>query len=333
MSGAPMFGMRNPADVRTIGIVMSKMIIFALFWRLSPNLPLILWLAMFCLQVAINFCVATMVHNAMHCDVFCSKIVEIGWRIILCGAFGFPVEAFKPTHNQNHHVYTQHEKDHLHTTQMTYKIPLVNLLLFFPTVFPAIQRLESEYFSRERAKMSTSFLCFVAQAIVAHGCTLSYIYCDWRRGLLCWFLPNVIAVDFIITMNLLQHDGCTKITLGDHRGEKCEINSARNFTGSLLNWLTCNNGYHQVHHMYSNTHWSQYPALHKTLCEPFCDPALNEPCITSYLWRTYFWPGLGPVQIAKASVDNKKASGHATNEESTNGDVANGKHPTRSKAD
>merc|ERR1719410_2727958 len=100
---------------------------------------------MFLIQSISGFTVATMVHNAMHCDVFGNPAVETLWRLTLTMIFGFPVEAYRPTHNQNHHVFTQHETDHMHTTQMTYRWNLLNLLLYFPTVYPGIIKLENEY--------------------------------------------------------------------------------------------------------------------------------------------------------------------------------------------
>ena len=54
-----------------------------------------------------------------------------------CGCFdqaGLPVESYRPTHNQNHHQFTQLETDHLCTEQMQYSWHLLNLLLFFPHV-------------------------------------------------------------------------------------------------------------------------------------------------------------------------------------------------------
>lgn len=44
------------------------------------------------------------------------------------------MESYRPTHNQNHHQFTQLETDHLCTDQMQYSWHLLNLLLFFPHV-------------------------------------------------------------------------------------------------------------------------------------------------------------------------------------------------------
>lgn len=285
----------NSADVRTLGICAAKCCLLYVVWQLYPSLGYFGRALALLAQFLSGFFVATMVHNAMHCDVFGNPLVEVVWRMTLTTIFGTPVEAYRPTHNANHHVFTQHDKDHLHTTQMTYKWHFLNLILFFPTVYPEIFRLESEYVAQQFKKRSMAFVRYVIQAILCHGCTLFLMWIDWRRGVLCWFLPNVLSIDAIVTMNMLQHDGCETIEVGEHRGQKMNVNNSRNFTGPVINWLTCNNGFHTIHHMQSNTHWSQYPALHKKLIEPTMDPSLNEQCLLRYLWRTYFWPGTLPA--------------------------------------
>lgn len=294
--------MRNSADLRTLAICGAKIALACGVWRVYPAMPAWCLVLTVFVQFIAAFCVATMVHNAMHCDVFSNACVECTWRVLLAGTFGFPVEAYRPTHNANHHVYTQHEQDHLHTSQMRHRWHWVNLLLFFPKVYPGIARLENAYLKKEARKLSRNFFYFVVQALTAHGLTIGLLLLDGRRGLLCWLLPNLLGVDAIISMNMLQHDGCDAIKLGEHRGEKMKMNSARNFVGPVINWITCNNGYHTIHHMYSNTHWTEYPRLHQKLVVPHMDPALDERCIVRYLLRTYFCPGRLPAHRRQAAA-------------------------------
>eukprot|EP00931_Biecheleriopsis_adriatica_P096908 TRINITY_DN70638_c0_g1_i1.p1 TRINITY_DN70638_c0_g1~~TRINITY_DN70638_c0_g1_i1.p1 ORF type:complete len:331 (+),score=54.48 TRINITY_DN70638_c0_g1_i1:81-995(+) len=282
--------MRNPADLRTLGICAAKWIIAGAVWNLHPYMGVLGCTIAFVVQCLSCFYVMTMVHNAMHCDVFRHSGVESIWRVALSATAGVPVEAYRPTHNLNHHVYTQHG-DHLDTKQMTYRWHLLNLLLFFPTVFPAIQKLENAYIGKEASKLSKVFFLWLCQVIACHGTTACLVYLDWRRALWCWVLPYIIGADCIVTMNMLQHDGTEEIDLGEHKGPKMNVNSARNFTGPVINWLTCNNGYHAIHHMYSNMHWTQYPEMHAKHIAPFHDPSLDEPNILRFLWREYVWPG------------------------------------------
>lgn len=296
-----LFSLRNAKDVRSIGICSAKYVLLLMFWKLYPAMGFLgCVVASFVMSLSC-FYVATIVHNAMHRDVFATKNVECIWRIWLSATFGFPVEAYKPTHNMNHHVHTQMEEDHLHTSQMKYKNHLLNLLLFFPTVFPGIQKLEKEWLSAEFKKRSAAFFFYVQQSLAAHGFTALLILADWRRGLALWFVPNILGVDMIITMNMLQHDGCEPVEPGKHRGDAMNIDCARNFVGPVINWLTCNNGFHTIHHMQPQIHWSEYPALHQKIVVGKMIPSLDEQCILRYLWRTYFWPGTLPAHRQEAA--------------------------------
>lgn len=289
-----LLSMRNPADVRTLTIVFAKIVIFALAWHLSPVLGVVGHLFALLLLFISSFTVACVVHNAMHCDVFAARGVEYAWRVALSAMFGFPVEAYRPTHNANHHVYTNHEEDHLDTAQMQYSWHLLNLLLFFPTVYPKIAKLERKYLASESAKKSVAFFVFVLESLASHGSSACLISLDWRRALLMWVLPNILGVAAILSVNMLQHDGCEQIELAQHRGPGLNVNSARNFVGPVLNYITCNNGYHTVHHMYTTTHWSEYPSLHEKLVAPCINPDLDQDNILLYLWKTFFWPGVLP---------------------------------------
>ena len=103
-----------------------------------------------------------------------------------------------------------------------------------------------------------------------------------KAFLLYVFIPYRYAAWGIITMNLLQHDGCD---------QDSDFNHSRNFVGSVVNWCTFNNGYHSIHHMKASLHWSLAPAAHAKKVQPFIHPALEQASLLTYLWRTYGWPG------------------------------------------
>jgi len=85
----------------------------------------------------------------------------------------------------------------------------------------------------------------------------------------------------IVTLNLLQHDGCTTPKEGEARAgvDFQEYNCSRNFTGWLLNYLCFNNGYHTIHHAYPTMHWSVLKREHEAQIVPKMDPRLDEPSI------------------------------------------------------
>lgn len=74
---------------------------------------------------------------------------------------------------------------------------------------------------------------------------------DFYKLLLYFQLPHFFAAWGIVTINVVQHDGCEIIP----EGEPCsgpqvtEFNAARNLTGRAINFWTMNNGYHTAHHL------------------------------------------------------------------------------------
>jgi len=95
-------------------------------------------------------------------------------------------------------------------------------------------------------------------------------------------IPNFYATWGIFGTNYWQHDGCDAAHPYNH---------SRSFTGRLFNILTFNNGFHAIHHMRPEVHWSLYPEYHARDVKPHCHPNLDQPSLIAYLWRTHVWPG------------------------------------------
>jgi len=92
------------------------------------------------------------------------------------------------------------------------------------------------------------------------------------------YLPQLWAKWAITSMNLLQHDGCE---MSSNTGVG-KYNSARNFTGSFLNWWCLNNGYHMVHHLSPAMHWSTLKEIHEKDVKPNMHPSLSNESILRY---------------------------------------------------
>ena len=46
-----------------------------------------------------------------------------------------------------------------------------------------------------------------------------------------------------------------------------------------------------MYHDDANCHWSDLPKMHAMIIAPHIHPALVQPSLISYVFRTYFWPG------------------------------------------
>lgn len=82
-----------------------------------------------------------------------------------------------------------------------------------------------------------------------------------------------------LVVNFLQHDGCDS---------ESEINHSRNFTSKIGNWFFFNNGFHTVHHLHPECHWSQLPKLHKETVKSHIQPHLDQPSIFIFALKAQF---------------------------------------------
>jgi len=115
-------------------------------------------------------------------------------------------------------------------------------------------------------------------------------------------------------MNILQHDGCEPEQTED---VSKKYNTARNFTGTTINLLTFNNGFHTIHHMFPTMHWSELRKQHNQKIKQHIHPNLDQPCMASYIFRTFIFPGHrvnylgGPVRF---TIDVKERDQDWTHE-------------------
>ena len=126
-----LLGVRNARDLRALAW---PALLFSLTWacwtrELYAGLPLLMYFTFACAAIG---------HNSMHCRVFYSEALEEIWRVVLSLSYGHPINTFIPGHNLTHHVHLQKDGDLMRTDQMTYKWPLLNFLLFQPTVAPKV---------------------------------------------------------------------------------------------------------------------------------------------------------------------------------------------------
>jgi fatty acid desaturase len=273
--------LRRRADLRTLGFVATYFGLVAVQFFYAPTE---LWLAIPLLLATCSFSFfgAVITHNTVHCPVFEQRWLNRVFQVVLTLTYGHPVSSFVPGHNLSHHVHTQTAKDVMRTSKMRFRWNLLNGLFFMFRMGPDIMRADTKYMQAMRKRKPTWFrqmLLEYALLYVAYGVLLLV---DWRAFLLYVFLPHRYAGWGIITMNLLQHDGCDETHAWNH---------SRNFVGKLVNWLTFNNGYHTIHHMKPGLHWSLLPEAHAREVAPHIHPALDQASLLGYLWRTFGWPG------------------------------------------
>lgn len=273
--------LRYRADVKTLLFVATYFVLVAVQWVYAPS-SLGLAIPLLVLTCWFSFFGAVATHNTVHSPVFTSRGMNRFFQVVLTLTYGHPVSAYVPGHNLSHHKHTQSRRDVMRTTKVRYRWNLLNGIFFQSSVVKDVLFADMRYFKAMYRRNPPWFRQMILEAVVFLGTMGTLLALDWKKFLLYVLIPHQYAAWGIITMNLLQHDGCD---------EDSEYNHSRNFVGKLVNWWTYNNGYHSIHHLEPGLHWSLLPAEHEKRVKPFIHPNLDQPSLLAYLWRTFGWPG------------------------------------------
>tara|TARA_B100002051_G_scaffold126913_1_gene120741 strand:+ start:197 stop:1441 length:1245 start_codon:yes stop_codon:yes gene_type:complete len=263
-----------------------------LAWHSSPYLLFTPLLAYFA------FATACITHNSMHCPVFCDPAHEHLWRVALTLGYGHPCQTFLSGHNLSHHRFTQTRKDPMRTSKARFRWHFLNLLLFQPLVAGDVFRQDVRFLRRSPTVDRRAYALQIFPLVLFRVWTM---WLDPLRAIALCIFPCLFAQWGIVTMNLLQHDGCATPAPGERN-----YNMARNFVGPVVNYATFNNGYHTIHHFFPTLHWSRLPEEHVRLVRPHMLPGLDERCMARYVWRTFVRRG-GRVDAQGRPVKFKSA--------------------------
>jgi fatty acid desaturase len=277
--------LRYKADRRTlffVGIYFTLLIGAYVFvdpaWFLEPArlwymIPLLLAL------MVLSFMGAVATHNTVHCPVFEQRWLNKIFQVVLTLTYGHPVSAYVPGHNLSHHKHTQTRKDVMRTTKARFRYNLLNGALFPVLVGLSIMKGESAYFKSMKQRLPRWYRQYRVEFYVFWATQVGLLVIDWKKFLVFWLLPHLYAQWGIITMNMLQHDGCD---------EESKYNHSRNFVGKAVNFWTYNNGYHSIHHDHPGLHWSLAPATHAKEYGGKIHPNLEQKSLVWYILRTFF---------------------------------------------
>tara|TARA_B100001758_G_scaffold110710_1_gene94910 strand:- start:228 stop:1226 length:999 start_codon:yes stop_codon:yes gene_type:complete len=228
-----------------------------------------------------SFAGACITHNSMHLRTFVCDHTEALWRHALSLTYGHPASTFVPGHNLSHHRHTQSSKDPMRTTKVRYRWNWVNLLMFQPRVAWDVFRMDMRYMALKKHCGEPYFWTCAQEWLVVGLAQMALACLCVRKFVLYVYAPHLFAQWAIVSINLMQHDGC----------DKTGINNSRNFTGSWVNWLTFNNGFHSIHHQNPTLHWSKLPSAHACHVKGAIHPNLEQSCMLSYMYKAFVWPG------------------------------------------
>jgi beta-carotene hydroxylase len=267
-----MFKLRFSADKKTLIYIFLTTALFILQWAYIGFNVFAYFVYLF-LSVA----VAVIIHNHNHLPIWKNKLMNTLTDWWLTVFYGFPIFAWIPTHNKNHHKLNNREGDYTITYRFSEKNNLVTLLTY-PSISGFYQQKAIKLYLKEQYQKDKNrfWLCISQYAILAMWLAAAFIL-DWQKALLYVFIPQQVSLFSVLIFNYVQHV---------HANEESEYNHSRNFTG-LLNFFLFNNGYHTIHHDKAGLHWSVVPEEHKKIAH-LIDPSLQERSFWWYIFRSYF---------------------------------------------
>jgi len=293
--------LRNHADYRTLVWVVTAIALVALQYA-WPHLviylsPISCYLAIAC---------GTIAHNHNHRPTFVGRRFNNGFGHLLTIFYGYPTLMWIPTHNLNHHHFTNRPGDATITWRYTNKHNLF-VALTYPLVSGYFQSEPiKRYIRRAKLRNRGLYSRIVFQYVIWIGVyaamlVLAALLHHHQRaglGLYVWFfsviLPAICSANVIMFFNYIQHV---------HADSWSGLDHSRNFTSKSFNFLFFNNGYHTAHHEHPGLHWSALPAAHAQIADQI-DPRLNERSLCWFLVRQYFlaplFPNLGTKQLGSA---------------------------------
>ena len=264
--------LKENADIKSLIYIFITTALFITQWMWIGVNPFIYTWFLF-----MSVTVAVMTHNHNHLPMWRSKFPNLLTDWWLTVFYGFPIFAWIPTHNKNHHRFNNRAGDDSITYRLSEKNNFLTLISY-PTISGYYQQKAIlNYLKDMKANNKEKFWICISQYIVLVLWLASALLIDWEKALLFVIIPQQVSLFSVLIFNYVQHV---------HANEESEWNHSRNFTG-FLNFLLFNNGYHTIHHHKAGLHWNKVPEAHKKI-EHNINPILLERSFWWYIIKSYF---------------------------------------------
>jgi beta-carotene hydroxylase len=253
--------LRHAADRRTLALLLVCSALYIAHWISGAGTHgLVLPSAL----LAVSACVVK--HNHIHTPTFRLPLLNRALNVWLALLTGTSTSGIRRAHNQRHHRSNQSPEDFVRCSLVRHRSAPVALLSFFPLVVAqtwwharadraSLRQVSAPLLRLQRTEQAAIWI-LVGTALALDARQFFWVFAG----------PWLIGQWFLITINLLQHEGLE----AGH-----ELLESRNVTGAWSNWLFFNNGYHTAHHLRPALHWSLLPAFHREKLGPHLPAGLE----------------------------------------------------------
>jgi len=274
--------LKYTADIKTLIYMSITTALFIFMWMSWETWSLGGWAfaGFYALHLFMAVTVSVIAHCIMHKPMFKAKPLNRMMEYWVTLFYGTPVFGWIPTHNRNHHHWNNREPDYTKTYRAS-EANNVFTLIFYPFISNYYQSIANKEFLQDRyRKNKREFWYYISQIVLVVGWFATFCYLNWVAAIFLIVIPHQFSLYTVVFFNYIQHV---------HADEESEYNHSRNWISThflSLNWLLFNNGFHTIHHINANIHWSELPEAHAKIADKI-DDSLIEKSFWGYLFRVY----------------------------------------------
>jgi len=245
----------NPKDIVMIRLIFNITVtIFPsailLFWLRNPPFILgVIHLAMILVLYMQRFVLT--LHFASHKALFASPVFDLYVQYVISPFFGIPSGTYRSHHVVMHHIENNVFPYDVSSTMIYQRDNFFHFLCYwFRYVFAIWFQLPYYAWKRQRYELSLHTIAWTSAFLVS--VTTLYQFAPGAT-LYVFILPFFVASFLLMLGNWSQHIFVDPSRYSDSYA------LTYNIINSEMNKLTYNDGYHIVHHLYSQLHWSELP--------------------------------------------------------------------------
>lgn len=240
--------MKHSSDSKTLLFVIAICILrIWMYWTVP-----IAWYFNIVINSFLILLIIVIKHNQVHQAVFQSRSLNRLYIHVLNFLSGSTAASMKIIHIVNHHEEINRESDWACTKEYEERNPFLSFLRYCWESISTFNQEKKKWVNQHKESSLAKEL--KQENILMLSIYLVLLILDWRTTIVVFILPTILSQFILISTNFFQHAYCDPAS---------EVNSSRNFTGDIFNWFFFNVGFHTVHHLYPEAHWSELPERHK----------------------------------------------------------------------
>lgn len=241
------------ADLYTIFCVLMMLALMVIpFFYEIPFIVYPLWIL---ISFFFSFCVNLINHNQSHVETFGYSWANHLFNLSLVMARGASAIFIEIIHGQ-HHQYEGRKEDWFSPDNAGSGRGLSPLWKYIKTTASRFKKGGATNFSKMPAKWRTFQWIERITLVLWIG---FFLLLSWKKFILFVLVPWLFGNFFLVLTNLFFHKDTNP-------EEKLEL--SLNFLNRFENLVFFNGGYHTVHHLRPNIHWSKLPEYHEKLVAP-----------------------------------------------------------------